>query len=92
MHELGYMTQKQKIELYEKFLEKLSIYHVSAEIEGIKELAKNADRWNYALKQEQSEETKRLIDWAFRTLCKTPETDRTIRHRLKKKKSRPVLS
>lgn len=80
------MTPKQKIDTYEKFLEKLSIFHASAEIEGLKELAKNADRWNFALKQERSEETERLVDWTFRTLCKTPHTDRIIRHRQRKKK------
>jgi hypothetical protein len=91
------MTQKQKIEMYENFLHKISVYCTAMENDGIKELASNADRWSYAHRQGNGEisdkETQRLIDWAFRTLCNTPETDAKIRRRQReysKKNARPV--
>jgi hypothetical protein len=80
------MNQKTKIEIYEKLLYKLAHYYSTSEAGGVDELCKNVDRWVYSLSQENSEETDRLIDWAYRTLDKTPHTDRTIRHRLKKSK------
>ena len=80
------MNQKTKIEIYEKFLYKLSHYYSTSESSGVDELCKNVDRWVYSLSQEKSEENERLVDWAYRTLDKTPHTDRTIRHRLKKSK------
>ena len=86
------MTQKAKLEIYEKVLRKLAHYYSTSETAGIDELCKNCDRWVYSLGQEDSEETDRLINWTYRTLDKTPLTDRVIRHRQKKNKARPVLS
>ena len=80
------MNPKTKIEIYEKFLRKLAYYYSTSESSGVDELCKNVDRWVYSLAQEDSEENGRLVDWAYRTLDKTPNTDRTIRHRLKKSK------
>ena len=80
------MNQKTKIEIYEKVLYKLAHYYSSSEAGGVDELCKNVDRWVYSLSQENSAENERLVDWAYRTLDKTPHTDRIIRHRLKKSK------
>ena len=80
------MNQKTKIEIYESVLKKLAHYYSTNESAGVDELCKNVDRWVYSLSQEKSEENERLVDWAYRTLDKTPSTDRIIRHRLKKTK------
>jgi len=80
------MNQKTKIEIYESVLKKLAHYYSSKESAGVDELCKNVDRWVYSLSQENSAENERLVDWAYRTLDKTPHTDRVIRHRLKKSK------
>jgi hypothetical protein len=78
------MTLKQKIDIYEQYLCKISDYYTQSENDGIKELLNNADRWNHARKEQLQyldQQTKRLFDWTERTLYKTPETDRKIRHR-----------
>jgi len=78
------MTKDTKIRMYESFFHKLSTYCMASEADGIKELVCNADRWSYASRErteDPNDETKRLMDWAFRTLCNTPETDRKIRRR-----------
>lgn len=80
------MNQTNKIKIYEKFLRKLAYYYSCNESSGVDELCKNVDRWVYSLSQEDSEENSRLVDWTYRTLDKTPNTDRLIRHRLKKSK------
>ena len=80
------MNQATKIEIYEKVLYKLAHYYSTSEAGGVDELCKNVDRWVYSLSQENSAENERLVDWAYRTLDKTPTTDRVIRHRLKKSK------
>jgi hypothetical protein len=81
------MTKVNKLEIYENVLRKLAHYYSTSESAGIDELCKNCDRWVYSLNQEPSEENQRLIDWTYRTLDKTPLTERIIRHRLKKKKT-----
>ena len=78
------MNQKTKIEIYERVLKKLAHYYSTNESSGVDELCKNVDRWVYSLAQEKSEETERLIDWACRTLDKTPNTDTLIRRRNRK--------
>ena len=78
--------------MYESFFHKLSTYYKAAELDGIKELANNADRWSYATSEVPNDETKRLIDWAFRTLCNTPETDRKIRKMQREKQKIKLLS
>ena len=78
------MNQKTKIEIYERVLRKLAYFYSTSEAGGVDELCKNADRWVYSLSQEKSEETERLIDWACRTLDKTPDTDTIIRRRNRK--------
>lgn len=77
------MTLKEKVENYEKFLHKLSLYVTCMEHDGITELVKNADKWSYGYRQDfyDDKEQKRYLDWSFRTLCNTPETDSKIRKR-----------
>lgn len=77
------MTAKEKLEMYEKFLHKLSMYCITNEHDGIAELVKNADRWShgYGTDYQDEKEQKRYLTWAFRTLCNTPETDSKIRKR-----------
>jgi len=75
------MNQKTKIEIYERVLRKLAHYYSTSESCGVDELCKNVDRWVYSLSQEDSEESSRLVDWTFRTLDKTPQTDTLIRRR-----------
>ena len=79
------VTLKEKVQMYEDFLHKINLYCTICDNDGIAELVKNADRWSYAHRQGNGEnsdaEQQRLIDWAFRTLCNTPETDSKIRKR-----------
>lgn len=93
------MTQKQKLETYERFLHKLSIFVSCKEQQGINELVRGADRWSYAQQQEKpfDKEAQRFADWTFRTLCNTPETDSKLRKlqrekEKKQKRTRPVLT
>ncbi len=79
------MNQKTKIEIYERVLKKLAHYYSTSEAGGVDELCKNVDRWVYSLTQEKSAENERLVDWTYRTLDKTPETDTLIRRRERKK-------
>jgi hypothetical protein len=80
------VTQKQKILIYEKFFDKINVFCTSGENSGISELIKNADRFSYALRQNTSEENTskeqlRFLEWTFKTLCNTPETDSKLRKR-----------
>ena len=77
------MKLKDKVEMYEKFLHKLSTYVICMEHEGIKELVQNADRWSRGYSQDfyDDKEQKRYNEWALRTLCNTPETDKNVRRR-----------
>ena len=77
------MKLKDKVEMYEKFLHKLSTYVICMEHDGIRELVQNADRWSRGYSQDfyDDKEQKRYIDWAFRTLCNTPKTDQIVRRR-----------
>jgi len=77
------MSLREKVEMYEKFLSKLSTYCTLSENEGIAELVKNADRWHHGFTESYTDPTeqKRYLDWSFRTLCNTPETDSKIRKR-----------
>ena len=79
------MNQKTKIKIYESVLKKLAHYYSTSESSGVNELCKNVDRWVYSLTQEKSEENERFVDWTYRTLDRTPETDTLIRRRERKK-------
>lgn len=88
------MTQKQKLFVYEMYLHKLSKYQQAKDQDGIKELVRNADRWSYGqTNNDEQQETKRFIDWTFRTLSNTPLTDSKLRklQREKEKKKRTRL-
>ena len=77
------MKLKDKVEMYEKFLHKISTYVICMEHEGIAELVKNADRWSHGYRGDyvDEKEQKRYNEWALRTLCNTPETDKSVRRR-----------
>lgn len=84
------ITLKKKIEVYEGFLQKLASSFQKSDEGSLQELLKNADRWAYAREQPGEEkENERFQQWAFRTLCNTPESDSKERKRareLQKKK------
>lgn len=77
-------TLRKKIEVYEGFLQKLASSFQKSDEGSLQELLKNADRWAFARTQPGEEkESERFQQWAFRTLCNTPESDSRERKRLR---------
>jgi len=89
-------TQKQKIEMYEKFLHKINMCVICCDNTGVQELVHNADMWSYGFRVGNGEpserEQQRLVTEAFWRLCDTPKSDKETeeRHKLyyEKKKER----
>ena len=78
-------TQKQKIEMYEKFLHKINMCVMCCNDTGVRELVHNADMWSYAFRVGNGglseRQQQRLITKALWKLCDTPESDKEVEER-----------
>jgi len=79
------LTLKEKVEMYENFLHRLSMFSL-VEHSGIEELVANADRWSYLHRVGEGGEDCELkrdkaITAMTRKLCDTPNTDIKIKER-----------
>ena len=85
-------TLKEKVEVYEKFLHKISMCSLCCDNTGIKELIANADTWSYMHRCGNGEisqrEQKILINNAFLALCDTPKSAKETLDRKKKYEER----
>jgi len=81
-------TQKQKIEMYEKFLHKINMCVICCDNTGIQELVHNADMWSYAFRVGNGglseRQQQRVVTEAFWKLCDTPKSDKETEERQKK--------
>ena len=81
-------NQKEKIEMYEAFLNKINSFIVSCNNDGIKELVENADNWSYAHRISNGEasdrEQQKYINNAFWKLLDTPKTYKAVEEMQKK--------
>lgn len=79
---------REKIEQYERFLDKLALCQMTFDHDGIREMLSNADVWSYSHRRGNGEltdeEQQGLTDAAFWKLCNTPESDRLVAARQKK--------
>lgn len=79
-------TKHEKIVQYENFLHSINIFCISGNIEGIRELLYNADKWSYAHRCGEfftDKQRKEMINNAFWKLCDTPEADKLTEERQK---------
>jgi len=81
-------TQKQKVEMYEKFLNKINTCVMCCDNLGIQELVHNADMWSYAHRCGNGEPTEReqqrIVNEKFWKLCDTPKSDEEVKARQKR--------
>lgn len=81
-------TQKQKVEMYEKFLNKINICVVCCDNLGIQELVRNADMWSYAQRSGNGEpsekDQQKIVNERFWKLCDTPKSDKEVEDRQKR--------
>lgn len=81
-------TLKEKVEVYEKFLHKISMCTLCCDNTGLKELISNADAWSYMHRYGNGEisqrEQKILINNALLALCDTPKSNLEAKTRQKK--------
>lgn len=81
-------TLKEKVAMYERFLNALNIGVTCVNNDMVRELVMNADRWSYAHRVGNGEpsdrEQQRMINEAFWRLCDTPEADKATKERQKR--------
>ncbi len=81
-------TLKEKVAQYESFLNKINMFIVSCNNDGIRELVKNADAWSYSHRIGNGEfsdrQQQQAINNAFYKLLDTPEADRVSKERQQK--------
>jgi len=81
-------TLKEKVAMYERFLNALNIGVTCVNNDMVRELVMNADRWSYAHRVGNGEpserEQQRMINKAFWRLCDTPESDKATKERQKR--------
>lgn len=81
-------TQKQKVEMYEKFLNKINMAVMCCDNLGIQELVHNADMWSYVHRcgngEASDREQLRMVNEKFWKLCDTPRSDKEVKERQKK--------
>ena len=81
-------TQKEKIEMYEKFLHKINISVMCCDDLAIQELVHNADMWSYMHRcgngAPSEREQQQMINSRFWKLLQTPKADEAREERQKK--------
>lgn len=81
------MKLKDKLDIYETFLHKISLYVTCCAEEGVAELVHNADMWSYAHRQGECvsdrQRDKMILD-RLKKLCDTPNTDKLVKERQRK--------
>lgn len=81
-------TQKEKIEMYEKFLHKINMCVMCCDDLGIQELVHNADMWSYMHRcgngEPSEREQQRMINSRFWKLLDTPKSDEATKERQKR--------
>ena len=79
-------TLKEKVAQYEAFLNKINMFIVSSNNDGIKELVENADKWSYSHRNGEfvtDRQRQKMINSQFWKLCDTPNADRETKERQK---------
>ena len=81
-------TQKEKIEMYEKFLHKINMCVMCCDDLGVQELVHNADMWSYMHRcgngEPSEREQQRMINGRFWKLLDTPKSDEATKERQKR--------
>lgn len=80
-------TLKEKVAMYERFLNALNIGVTCVNNDMVRELVMNADAWSYAHRRGEfytDKERQEIINSAFWKLCDTPEADKVTKERQKR--------
>ena len=82
------LTLREKVDIYENFLHKISLCCTCGNDQGIRELVANADKWSYAHRvgeggDLEDKRREKAINNLTKTLCDTPEADKATQERQK---------